>query len=130
MKIRYLTYNEILQIYRFQIEKYGGAYGITDNNILLSVVANPQRQFGKRELYKGITSKVAIFVYTMIKNHPFLDGNKRTAFVGGRVFLRINGYDVKSIKDYYNLISKIGKNEFSMREVFNWFEKFVIPKKV
>ncbi|OGX41837.1 MAG: hypothetical protein A3F87_01220 [Omnitrophica WOR_2 bacterium RIFCSPLOWO2_12_FULL_51_24] len=122
MKIRYLTYNEVLDIYREQINKFGGFGAIRDNNALLSVIVNPQREFAGRDLYPTIASKSAILVYSMIKNHPFKDGNKRAAFVCGRVFLRLNGYDVESLEKYNGLILKIAKSEATQEDVFDWFE--------
>ncbi len=122
MKIRYLGYNEVLEIYREQINKFGGYCAIRDNNALLSIIANPQRQFAGVDLYPSIAKKAAIFVYTMVKSHPFADGNKRTAFVCGRMILRYNGYDIGSPEKYYDLILKIAKNEATKEDIFEWFE--------
>ena len=94
MEIRYLTYNEILDAYREQLGKFGGYCAIRDNKALLSIVANPLREFAGQELYPTISSKVAITVFSIIKNNPFVDGNKRTAYICGRLFLRLNGYDL------------------------------------
>ncbi|MFA4887973.1 MAG: type II toxin-antitoxin system death-on-curing family toxin [Candidatus Omnitrophota bacterium] len=122
MKIRYLGYNEVLDIYREQINKFGGFGAVRDNNALLSVIVNPQREFAGRELYPTIASKAAIVVYSLIKNHPFVDGNKRTAFIWGRTFLRLNGYDVGALQKYYEIIVKIAKDEVKQEDVFEWFE--------
>ena len=122
MTIRYLAYNEVLDIYREQTSRHGGFCAVRDNNALLSVIVNPQREFGGAELYPTIASKAAILVYSMNKNHPFVEGNKRTAFVCGRVFLRLNGYDVPDLEDYYNVVRKIARNEISQEDVFDWFE--------
>jgi len=122
MKIRYLGYNEVLDIYREQMRKFGGFGAVRDNNSLLSVIANPQREFAGRDLYPTIASKAAIIVYSLIKNHPFVDGNKRTAFIWGRTFLRLNGCDVESIQKYYEIVVKISKDEVTQEDVFDWFE--------
>lgn len=122
MKIRYLSYNEVIDVYREQIKKFGGFGAVRDNNALLSVIANPHREFAGRDLYPTIASKAAILVYSLIKNHPFVDGNKRTAFTCGRVFLRLNGYDFEPLEQYYNIILKIAKSEVKQDDVFNWFE--------
>ena len=122
MTIKYLAYNDVLEIYREQISKHGGFCAIRDNNALLAVIVNPQREFGGAELYPTIASKAAILVYSMNKNHPFVEGDKRTAFVCGRVFLRLNGYDVSDLEDYYSTIRKIARNEVSQEDVFDWFK--------
>ncbi len=122
MKIRYLGYNEVLEIYREQISKFGGYGAVRDNNALLSVVANPQRQFAGQDLYPTIDSKAAILVYSMIRNHPFMDGNKRVAFVCGRAFLRLNGHDVESLEGYCDLILKIARSQATQEDVCDWFK--------
>lgn len=121
MKIRYLNYSEILDVYREQINQFGGYGAIRDNNALLSVIANPQRQFAGRDLYPTLASKAAILVYSMNKNNPFVDGNKRAAFVCGRIFLRLNGYDITSLEAYYNIILKIATGDATQEDVFDWF---------
>ena len=122
MKINYLGYNEVLEIYRRQIETHGGFGAIRDNNALLSVIANPQRQFASQDLYPTIAEKAAIIVYSLIKNHPFIDGNKRTAFVWGRVFLKLNGHDIDSLSGYNDIIFKIARDEIKQEDVFDWFK--------
>lgn len=127
MKIRYLGYNEVLDVYREQINKFGGFGAVRDNNALLSVIANPQREFAGKELYPTVASKAAIVVYSLIKNHPFIDGNKRTAFIWGRTFLRLNGYDVETLSKYYDMVVKIAKDEVKQEDAFEWFEVSVVP---
>ncbi|KPK98667.1 MAG: hypothetical protein AMJ95_03360 [Omnitrophica WOR_2 bacterium SM23_72] len=123
MKIRYLIYNEILDLYKEQISKFGGLCAIRDNNALLSIVANPRREFAGRELYPTIASKAAILVFSIVKNHPFMDGNKRTAYICGRLFLRLNDHDLACdharLKD---LILNIATSKASLDDVKDWFE--------
>ncbi len=122
MKIRCLTYNEILDIYREHSAKFGTFQAIRDNNNLLSVIANPQRQFAGKDLYPDIPSKAGILVFSMIQNHPFVDGNKRAAFISGRVFLRMNGYDVNSLENYYKIIVKIGSGKVNKDDLIEWLK--------
>jgi len=126
MKVKHVSYNQILDIYREQNAKFGGFCAIRDNNALLSVIANPQRQFAGKDLYPTLAQKAAILVYSMIKNHPFIDGNKRMAFICGRILLRLNGYDIGSREDYYNIIKKIAKDEAGKEDVFEWFELSIV----
>lgn len=123
MKVRYLTYNEILDLYREQSGRFGGFCAIRDNNALLSIIANPRREFAGQELYPTLSSKTAILVFSIIKNHPFIDGNKRTAYLCGRVFLRLNGYDLScDRRDFKELILNIVTNKASLDDVKEWFE--------
>ena len=103
-------------------ETHGGFGAVRDNNALLSVIANPQRQFAGQDLYPTIAEKAAIIVYSLIKNHPFMDGNKRTAFVWGRVFLRLNGHDIDSLSGYNDIILKIARDEIKQEDVIDWFK--------
>ena len=120
-KIRYLVYHEIIEIYQEGIEKFGGFGAIRDNDSLLSCVVNPRRIFAGNDLYPTLAEKAGILVFSLLKNHPFVDGNKRTAFVAGRIFLRLNGYDVKSLDEYESLIWKIARSEATRDDVFDWF---------
>lgn len=120
--IRYLGYNEVLDIYREQISLYGGFGAIRDNNALLSTIANPQRQFAGRDLYPSLASKASIIIFSLIKNSPFVDGNKRVAFIWGRIFLRLNGFDVESVEKYYEMIMKISRGGVKQEDITDWFE--------
>lgn len=123
--IRYLNYNEIIEIYQEGIEKFGGFGAIRDNDALLSVVANPHRVFAGNDLYQTLEEKVGILVFSLLKNHPFIDGNKRTAFIAGRVFLQLNGYDVDSVLGYETLILKIARSEATKDDVFDWLRSSI-----
>jgi death-on-curing protein len=123
MKVRYLTYNEILDLYREQNSRFGGFCAIRDSNSLLSIVANPRREFGGQELYPTISAKVAILVFSIIKNHPFVDGNKRTAYICDRVFLRLNGYDLSCDRnEFKQLILNIASSKASLEDTKDWFQ--------
>ena len=88
----------------------------------MAVIANPQRQFAGRDLYPTLADKAAILVFSMLKNHPFVDGNKRTAFICGRILLRINGRDVSSLEEDYKLIVEIAEGSAEQADVVDWFK--------
>ncbi len=122
MKVRYLSYNEILDLYREQMSIFGGLCAIRDNNALLSIVANPRREFAGQELYPDIAAKIAIIVFSIIKNHPFADGNKRTAYIAGRLFLRINNFDLDcEHSQFKNLVLNIAASKATLEDVREWF---------
>lgn len=131
MEIRYLGYNDILDVYRSQMEKFGGFGALRDNNALLSVIANPRREFAGQELYPTLASKTAVFVFSMIQNHPFVDGNKRTAYVCGRLFLRLNGHDLtcEHVR-FKDLILNIASSRASLEDVKDWFRINIDKKEV
>ena len=85
---------EVLLYHQLSIEKYGGAIGIRDEGMLSSAIERPFASFGGEDLYKTPFEKAAAILESIIKNHPFVDGNKRVAFAAMDIFLRINGYRI------------------------------------
>jgi len=79
-----------LIFYREQINKFGGFGAVRDNNALLSVIANPQREFAGKELYPTVASKAAIVVYSLIKNHPLLTVISAPPLFGAGLFCVLN----------------------------------------
>jgi death-on-curing protein len=88
----FLTYEKVVQIHQDQIEAFGGSSGIRDEGLLYSALAQPQATFGQEMLHPSIPEQAAAYLYHLVMNHPFVDGNKRTAFAVTDVFLRLNGY--------------------------------------
>jgi death-on-curing protein len=118
-KITFLTLAEIVEIHADQIERYGGVDGIRDINLLSSAVAMPYASFSGSFLHNDIFEMAAAYSYHISQNHPFVDGNKRTALASALVFLdlnRINLIDPEE-KLYKSVISlaagKLDKTAFS-----------------
>lgn len=88
--IRYLTREEVLELHRLSLERFGGMDGIRDDGMLDSAVAQPQAAFGGHELYPSLAEKAASLGFSLIRNHPFIDGNKWTGFAALAVFLDLN----------------------------------------
>ncbi|MDI6800525.1 MAG: type II toxin-antitoxin system death-on-curing family toxin [Thermodesulfovibrionales bacterium] len=78
-EIIFLTLAEVIDIHTDQIEKYGGSMGIRDKNLLYSAIAMPSASFYRTFLHSDIFEMAAAYVYHISQNHPFIDGNKRTA---------------------------------------------------
>ena len=97
--MNYLNINQILAIHSEVIEQAGGSRGIRNIGLVDSAVARPQATFGGKDLYPDIFSKAACLGHSLIRNHPFVDGNKRTGYMSMRLFLNINGYDMKAPED-------------------------------
>jgi death on curing protein len=88
----YLTAEQVLFIHARLISESGGEHGVRDLGLLLSALACPQATFEGQDLYPDLFSKAAALLESLIGNHGFLDGNKRTAITSVGLFLRINGY--------------------------------------
>lgn len=89
-EIDFLSVEDVLAIHLDQLNQYGGISGIRDIGLLESAVAAPQTTFDNRYLHSDLFEMAAAYLFHIGKNHPFLDGNKRTATVSALVFLYLN----------------------------------------
>ena len=87
----FLTLDEVLAIHADQIRKYGGASGIRDLSLLSSGIAMPETTFDGEYLHGNVFEMAAAYLFHIARNHPFVDGNKRTALMCALVFLGLNG---------------------------------------
>lgn len=117
---KYLTVEQVIDFHDDLLNQFGGLRGIRDKNLLRSALEAPKMTFEGAEMYPSIFDKAAAYLYLLTKNHPFSDGNKRTAFVATLVFLEVN--QVKTSFDTADLESvvvevangNIGKIELSL----------------
>ena len=93
-KIEFLTLAEVIEIHADQIEHYGGTAGTRDINLLSSAVAMPYASFSGNFLHRDIYEMAAAYAFHISQNHPFIDGNKRTALASALVFLDVNGISI------------------------------------
>ena len=94
MSFDYIRVEDILAIHADQIERYGGAEGIRDPGLLEAALFRPQTGY-----YPTLIDEAAALWESLSQSHPFLDGNKRTAFAATYVFLAINGLDIIATDD-------------------------------
>ncbi|MDP2308938.1 MAG: type II toxin-antitoxin system death-on-curing family toxin [Pseudomonadota bacterium] len=87
----FLAREEILRVHAMLLELYGGAHGLRDEGLLLSALAQPESSFDGAYLHVDIPEMAAAYGFHLAQNHPFLDGNKRTALAAMLVFLELNG---------------------------------------
>lgn len=93
MVIRFLSLAKLLLIHQDQITRYGGEAGMRDVNLLKSALAMPPAAFGGHHLHTDIYEMAAAYLYHVVQNQPFFDGNKRTGAVAAIVFLALNGHE-------------------------------------
>lgn len=91
---RFLTLEEVLEIHLDQIDRYGGAAGLRDANLLDSAVQSPAMTFGGAYLNADLFQMAATLLFSLVNNHPFIDGNKRTGTAAALVFLSLNGIEI------------------------------------
>lgn len=100
----FLSLDEVLEIHRDQISRYGGAPGVGDAGLLQSAIAQPRAMFAGQYLHADLFEMAAAYLFHVVKNHPFIDGNKRVGAVAAIVFLELNGLEVDAPEDEYELL--------------------------
>ena len=123
--VEFITLEQILVIHEDQVDRYGGSQGIRDLALLESAVYRPQATFGGNDLYPAIFDKAAVLMHSLILNHPFIDGNKRSGMVSAFVFLELNGLINKiKINEVISVAMKIESKEMKIEAISKWLEKY------
>lgn len=91
MNPEFLSLEDVLEIHALQLARYGGSAGLRDEGLLESAIAQPQATFGGEFLHEDLFTMAAAYLFHIVQNHPFVDGNKRTGLLAALVFLDING---------------------------------------
>ncbi len=106
----FLTLDEVLELHDRQIGLYGGSAGVRDLGLLQSALAMPQASFGGVFAHADVHEMAAAYLFHLAKNHPFVDGNKRTAAFAAAVFLRMNGRPLDAPgKSYEDLVVRVAE---------------------
>ncbi|MBD2609554.1 type II toxin-antitoxin system death-on-curing family toxin [Scytonema hofmannii FACHB-248] len=120
---KFLTISQVLDIHQRQIQRFGGTSGVRDEGLLDSALAQPQATFFGELLHPTIGEQAAAYLYHLAMNHPFLDGNKRTAFAVMLTFFNLNGYSLNlSQEQAYNLVIQVVQKEISKEELSAFLE--------
>ncbi len=123
---RYPSAQEVREIHEFIIELYGGSFGLRDEGLLESALASPRQTMFDEELYPDLAAKAAILLIGLVKNHPFIDGNKRTAFLTMLRFLEMNGYTLAaSDGELFDLIQTTASAQFEKTQIADWLKAHV-----
>ena len=116
-----ISLNEVLAIHDILIERFGGAKGVRDISGLESAINRPFQTFDARELYPEPIDKASAIFESIISNHPFIDGNKRTAYVLMRLFIKQDMLDIEATADEkFNFVLKSAKGELTFDEIKAW----------
>ena len=108
----FLSLAECIEIHRDQIERYGGAAGVRDLGLLESAVAMPQVGFAGEFLHADVFEMAAAYLFHIVKNHPFVDGNKRVGAMSAYVFLWMNGLKLKaSNEEFESLVRAVAEGK-------------------
>jgi death-on-curing protein len=124
--IRYLTLIEVVELHRQIMEQSGGALGIRDRGALESALAQPRMTFGGEDLYPTLVDKAAAIGFSLVMNHPFIDGNKRIGHAAMEVFLVMNGYEIDADVDEQEvIILSLASGELEREAFTQWLKNHV-----
>jgi len=125
--MRYLTVGEILELYRRVVQQSGGTCGIQNLAALESALAQPRMTFDGRELYPDLVGKAAALGFSIIRGHPFLDGNKRTGHAAMETFLILNGHEINAgVDEQERVMLQVASGEMSREAFTQWLRAHVI----
>lgn len=115
---KFISYSLAITIHQEQIERFGGTVGVRDEGLLDSALAQPQVTFGGELLHSTIHEQAAAYLFHLAMNHPFVDGNKRTAFAVMDSFINLNGYTLNlSAEEAYQLVIRVVERKMSKEEL-------------
>lgn len=95
----YLGLDQVLELHRDQIRRFGGSAGLRDRGGLEAALARPQMTFAGEDLYPDVESKAAAMLHSLVMNHPFVDGNERTGAAVAEFFMSLNGLELEASDD-------------------------------
>ena len=125
--MNYLTPQQVLLIHDQMVKRFGGTPGIRDIGLVESAVARPMATFDGVDLYETVFDKAAALLQSLLKNHPFVDGNKRTALSSAGIYLKINGYDLKNYhEEEVDFGVQVDTKQLSIENISAWLKKHSI----
>jgi death-on-curing protein len=114
---------EAFLLHAWLIERTGGSGGLRDVGLLESALARPQATFGQDDLYPDLWSKAAALMHSLIRNHLFVDGNKRTALAATGIFLELNGYALTASNEaVLEFVRQVAVGGMALAEMAAWLE--------
>ena len=121
------TLKEVLIIQELAIKKFGGVSGVRDMNLLESAIQRPNATFDGQDLYPRVVDKAAAIIESIVKNHPFSDGNKRTGYILMRLTLLESNMDIIATeKEKYDFVINIAEGKIDYDEIKSWIEKYIV----
>ena len=126
--MRYLSVAELIELHR-RVVTPRADLGVRDVGSLESAVAQPHQTFDGEDLYPTLLHKAAAIAYSVIQNHPFIDGNKRAGHAAMEVFLYLNGLEIEaSVDEQEQLILGVARGRVTREELTTWLETHVAQR--
>ena len=120
---------EALEIHQVLIDEFGGSQGVRDIGLLKSALERPFGGFGKTAFYKTPEEKASAVLESIVKNHPFIDGNKRTGYVFMRLILMQYGKDIIATQDEkYTFVIDVASGQANFKDILSWIQKHLTDR--
>lgn len=120
----FLSIERVLQIHHSLIEHYGGAEGVRDIGLLHSALSMPQASFGSQLLHQDLFDMAAAYLYHLVQNHTFIDGNKRVGAASAIIFLSMNDVEIEADEDgLVELTLAVARGEVGKQEIAAFFRE-------
>ena len=120
----FLTFAEIIEIHDYQIENFGGSDGLRSVEMLKSAIGMPSSTFSGEYLHPTIPEMAAAYLFHLVENHPFLDGNKRVGAMAALVFLDLNGFEFDAtVEQFTDIVMRVASGEMLKSEVVLFFQQ-------
>ena len=127
--MRHLTLGEVVELHRRLLLASGGAAGIRDIRLLESALAQPAATFDGADLHPTLVDKAAALGFSLVANHPFVDGNKRIGHAAMEVFLVLNGCEIQaSVDDQEHLMLAVASDALDRQQLASWLNQHVAKK--
>ena len=127
--MRYLTLGELLELHQQLIERYGGSAGIHSLEALEAALAQPRMTFAGEDLYPTVVEKAAALGFSLIMNHPFVDGNKRLGHAAMAILLYLNGSEIEaSVDEQERVILQLAAGDLERDEFTDWLRAHVVAR--
>ena len=118
-----IPFKEVELLDRILIDKFGGSHGIRDKAALESAISRPFQTFDGNDLYPSVFEKTASLIESILVNHPFIDGNKRTGYTLLRLYLIQNGLDINASQDNkYEFVIDIASGTLKYEGILSWLK--------
>jgi death-on-curing protein len=119
-----LSVDQLLAIHSALRSEFGGRAGLRDRGLLEAAAARPFATFDGEDLYPDLPSKVAALLHSLVANHPFADGNKRTGALAAELLLDVNGADlIASDEDFEQTIMAVASGTLDIERLTIWFRQ-------
>jgi death on curing protein len=125
---KFLNLAEVLEVHNDQIDRYGGSFGVRDMGLLRSALAMPAASFGGSFLHTDLFDMAAAYLFHIVQNHPFVDGNKRTGAVAALVFLNLNDIEIDADEDgFEKMVLDVAASRADKSTVAGFFREYAHP---